>query len=100
VGDRRVRLDENLLFLAVGQELGGGVARVHEQLVDVRDHRAVLQDVLQVGLLEVGDPDRADLGCLVGLLQRPPRLTIALGVGAARKSSHGCGEWISIRSMY
>ncbi len=76
--DGRVRLDEDVLLRAVVDQLGGSVAGVHEDLIDVRGHRAVLDDVVQVGVQEVRHPDRAELARVVRLFQRSPRLDVAV----------------------
>jgi hypothetical protein len=83
VGDGGVRLDEDVLALAVGDELVGGVADVDEQLVDVRGDPAAVEDVLEVLLLEVRDADGAQLAGLVGVLERAPGLPVALRVVTA-----------------
>jgi len=48
VGDRRVCLDKDVFALAVGDQFARGVARVHQDLIDVRGHGAVLEDVVQI----------------------------------------------------
>lgn len=49
----------------------------------------VLEPVLEVGLQEVGDGDRADLARLMGYLERLPGGEVAIGVVAVAEVSPG-----------
>jgi len=77
VSDRRVRLDEDVVVPAVGDQFSGCVAGVHQDLVDVRGDSAVFEDVFEVLLEEVGHPDGAHLAGLEGIFECLPRGQVA-----------------------
>jgi hypothetical protein len=50
---------------------------MRQHLIDCGLHRAVPQDIVEVGAFEVGDADRTELAGLVRLFQSAPRLQVA-----------------------
>ena len=76
MGDGRVGLHEDVVVLAERGKLEGGVADMREQLVDRRLHLAMVQDVLQIALQEVGHADGAQLAGGQGVLQRAVGLDV------------------------
>ena len=82
MGDGGVGLDADALRLAELQQLAGRVPGVDQQLVHVRGHLGVLEQVLEVGAQEVRHPDGADGPGPVRLLEGAPHLAVLLGVVA------------------
>ncbi|MPM47637.1 hypothetical protein SDC9_94348 [bioreactor metagenome] len=78
--DGRVCLDQNSVFLAEFDELQRGVADVRQNLVDHRFDFAMIQNVLQVILKEIGNPDCFQYACIACILQGTPNLAVLLKI--------------------
>ena len=77
MSDWRIGLDEHALAAAVVDQVERRVADMGEDLIDHRLDRAIVEKVVQVRPLEIGDADRAQLARAIGLFKGTPRLKIA-----------------------
>lgn len=84
-----VGLHEDVLALAVADEVGRGVSDVDEQLIHLWCDRAGREDVVEVVLFEVGDADGTELARPIRVFERTPRLPIAVRVVPAAEIGPG-----------